>query len=149
MKYKLNNSQKTIIESILVVFILLFISIFSNITVANNSNNQYQYLNINYEFKNPKIEKIQIKNEIYDRISLPDTINIGKPNEPCLPIKGAYILIPQNTEINNIRVERKNPVFLQTQLHMQQMEIRMIRSPLRSTNRSQNERLQIHNLCSR
>ena len=33
---------------------------------------------------------------LHNHIYLEDTISTANPNEPCLPIKGAYILIPED-----------------------------------------------------
>ncbi|MFE3846079.1 C25 family cysteine peptidase [Thermoplasmatota archaeon] len=107
------NSNKIIAKSILITLSLLMISIFSNISLANTEKIQNNnYINQTYKFNTPTIEKIIIKEEIYDRISFSNTINIGEPNEPCLPVKGAYILLPKNYDINKIIVERNNAIYL-------------------------------------
>ncbi|ENO12232.1 Propeptide_C25 [Thermoplasmatales archaeon SCGC AB-539-C06] len=38
--------------------------------------------------------------------------SIADPGEPCLPVKGAYILIPKNTQVSKIDVITSEKIYL-------------------------------------
>ena len=55
-----------------------------------------------YGFDAPKIEKIKINDEIFDKVIVKGATSTGDPGEPCLPIMGANILLPTKTEVTEI-----------------------------------------------
>ena len=83
---------------LILVFIFIFVSLF---VLVNAKNGQ---IRINYNFPEPKNEKINIGNFEYDRIIVEGLENYGVPGNPVLPIKTAKILIPQDAIINKITV---------------------------------------------
>lgn len=99
------NSKKLMIRSIIIAINLLLISFSSNIIFADENNS----ILIVYSFEKPQISSVIIGQEKYDRILLKDTISTANPNNPCLPIKGAYILLPKNTKNFDITVEKNTP----------------------------------------
>ena len=78
---------------LILVFIFIFVSLF---VLVNAKNGQ---IRINYNFPEPKNEKINIGNFEYDRIIVEGLENYGVPGNPVLPIKTAKILIPQDAKI--------------------------------------------------
>jgi len=88
---------------------LLLLSFLSYATVSSENINKDSNIIITYNFDNPQIEKIIIGENSYDRVQISETISTGKPNEPCLPIKGAYILLPKNSIIDEIIIEKNDP----------------------------------------
>ncbi len=57
-----------------------------------------------YSFTEPRLETIVLNDVIYDKIIMDGTTNYGRPGEPSLPIKGAAVLLPQNTKVSDIKV---------------------------------------------
>ena len=88
-----------------IIFVLLFILIFSSFPLIqsrlNQSENQIIYT---YSFDKPNIESINIKGVIYSRVSLIDCLSAGKPGEPDIPSKGVNILLPPSSKIKDINI---------------------------------------------
>ena len=98
---KKSKMKKILATGILSIFLLSSFSVFVN--AENNVENEQ--IIISYSFEKPVIEKIEIDNIFYDRISLNNAPCFGNTGEPSLPAKGAYILIPQGKKISSITVE--------------------------------------------
>ena len=86
--------------------IFLLTTIFSVFSSAEK--NDDKNINLSYIFEKPSIKQIMIENELYDEVTLKDISCFGNPGEPYLPVKGAYILLPQNTIVDKIIVESEN-----------------------------------------
>jgi hypothetical protein len=89
--------------------IMLSLSAFAG-TESEIDNNQV--LTIAYSFDVPYVEKLSIDDNIYDKVILPGAPSIADPGEPCLPVKGAYILLPRNTQVSKIDVTSSEKVYL-------------------------------------
>jgi len=89
-------------KAVFVTIILLLISL-SPITLAVHKTN-YEQFSLTYSFNVPYVEKVAINDNIYDKVIIPGVISAGDTGEPCLPIKGAYILLPQKTQVSDIKV---------------------------------------------
>jgi hypothetical protein len=89
-------------KAVLIVASLILMSA-SSLAVAERRDNSDQIV-MNYSFEQPTIKKINIENTIYDEVVLPGVSSTGNPGEPCLPIKGSYILLPQGTTVDSITV---------------------------------------------
>jgi hypothetical protein len=76
------------------------ISVFGNSTL-DESNNEIIF---DYSFSIPNIEKVEINGEIFDRITIEGLSNTCNYQEPCLPVKPLKILLPQGTDVQDIRV---------------------------------------------
>ncbi len=106
--------MKIIKNRLKIIFLAILISLsmitLSSYAIAYNDDNteNLQTIEIRYTFNDPHIEKIIINDISYDKIIIPDLINSANPGEPCLPTKGAYILIPMNMDIKNIDVKTTN-----------------------------------------
>jgi hypothetical protein len=89
-------------KAVLIVASLILMSA-SSLAVAERRDNSNQIV-MNYSFEQPIIEKINIENTIYDEVVLPGVSSTGNPGEPCLPIKGSYILLPQGSTVDSITI---------------------------------------------
>jgi hypothetical protein len=67
-------------------------------------------IKLTYGFNKPDLSQVEIQNFIYDRINLRDGFCAGKPGEPNIPSKGAYILLPPNSKVEDIQVLAKNQI---------------------------------------
>ena len=97
-------------KAVFMVTSLLLMSV-SSLAVAGHQDNSNQII-VTYSFEQPIIEKIRIENIVYDDVVLPGVISAGNPGEPCLPIKGAYILLPQGTTVDKITVTTSERICL-------------------------------------
>jgi len=59
---------------------------------------------VEYLFDSPQMEKIKIGDVLYDRMNILGAPNSGQPNQPALPAKGAYILLPHNCNVDGISI---------------------------------------------
>jgi len=94
--------------STFLIFMLLSLSFFA-VAEFEIENNQ---LTVTYSFEIPHMEKSLIDSNVYDSVVLPGVSNAANPGEPYLPVKGAYILLPKDTEISKISVESNEIVYL-------------------------------------
>jgi len=98
-KKKSLHGCKTVFVTLILV--VLSLSAFAD-TESKIDNNQV--LTVVYSFDVPHVEKLTIDHNIYDKVILPGTPSVADPGEPCLPVKGAYILLPRNTQVGKIDV---------------------------------------------
>ena len=100
--------MKNEIKSLIIIgALLLTICISTHAQNIPQSSETIQHLTINYKFAAPMIEQRTHEGIIYDAVIIPGTEQIGNIGEPQLPMKSAYILLPQNTEIDDISVTGK------------------------------------------
>ena len=92
--------RKIITIGLISIFLMTSFSVFG-LTINNDRTIP---IIVNYSFKLPLMEKVEIKDTSYDKIVIPETVSIGNPGLPCLPVKGAYILLPRHTSVFNIEV---------------------------------------------
>ena len=96
--------MKKKILTITIIGMLILIFCISVIATSNNESMNNKEINIKYNFSKPIIDSIQVNGKTFDTIEMKDLENIGKIDEPNLPIKGAYILIPMDSEVKDITV---------------------------------------------
>jgi hypothetical protein len=63
-----------------------------------------QRLTIDYLFDRPELTQVNLGDQLYDRLTMPDCPNGGLPGQPALPATGARILLPFGTEVASVRV---------------------------------------------
>jgi len=97
---ELINMKKIMAMGVIGMFLLTSFSVF---VVAERQTCSGQ-ITLSYSFETPVIEKIEIGDDVYDRVNMSDAPCGGNPGEPRLPGKGAYILLPQGTKVNEIKV---------------------------------------------
>jgi len=101
----INNIFKSLFFSI-----ILILMAYSSLAIVDEY--RIEVLKLNYSFNDLSISSIELENSIFDRIILPDCYTAGNPGEPRIPSKGAYILLPPISKVNNIQVEVKNKLNL-------------------------------------
>jgi hypothetical protein len=69
---------------------------------------------VDYHFARPHIMQTKVDQQAYDRVVMPDCSNGGMPGDPALPQAGATILLPQGSELADVRVIAGAPVSLGT-----------------------------------
>jgi len=67
---------------------------------------------LDFSFSEPQLEKISVKDGIYDRISVDGLPNINDFREPRLPVKPLRILLPQGRSMENIEVFTSDKISL-------------------------------------
>ena len=97
-------------KAIFLTFLLILTS-FSIISSAENQKN-INIITQKYNFENPTINTIKIGEDFYDQIKIDGISNSGNIGEPYLPSKGAYILIPQNMDVDEITIKTSEKIFL-------------------------------------
>lgn len=63
-----------------------------------------EQITMTYSFQSPKIEKVSVAGDIFDRITIARTEGFGQPGQPVLPAVGSRLLLPFGTEVTNIEV---------------------------------------------
>lgn len=61
-------------------------------------------ITLDYLFETPTIATVDIGEKVYDQIKIKDAPCGGNPGEPRLPVKDAYIFIPQGKTVSDITV---------------------------------------------
>ena len=91
-------------KKILAILVISFSLLSTSSVFVGGEENEDEKISVSYSFENPKLEKISIGDIVYDKLTLEDAPCFGNPGEPCLPIKGAFILLPQESKVVNIFV---------------------------------------------
>lgn len=105
VKSMINGSKKSLMKKDISLILILAILPLSSFTVAEHETNSTQ-VTVAYSFDMPFVEKSPIgSNNMYDKVVLPGVLSTGNPGEPCLPVKGAHILLPKNTQVDTIRAD--------------------------------------------
>ncbi len=105
-------NKKPIINAKILFLIISLSTIFLSPLVFAENVNDFNAITINYSFTQPVIKKVDVGKDIYDSIIMPSAPSGGSVGEPCLPVKGAYILLPQKTRIDKISVSTDNKISL-------------------------------------
>ena len=110
----MTKNQEKSLHGCKVVFVTLTLVMLSLSALAGTESgiNNNQVLTVTYFFDVPYVEKVAINHNIYDKVILPGVPSVADPGEPCLPVKGAYILIPKNTQVSKIDVIPSEKVYL-------------------------------------
>ena len=93
------------------VAVLLILTTCSVLGVSEDKKDTNQ-LTVTYSFEQPYVNKIQINEYIYDEVTLKGVTSFGNPGEPYLPIKGAYILLPQGVTVKDITISPSKRICL-------------------------------------
>jgi hypothetical protein len=91
------------IIGILICVLLLVVSMIS--VLGNNTEDESNDdIIFDYSFSRPIIENVEIKGEIFDRVTIDGLSNTYNYQEPCLPVKPLKILLPPGKDVKDIRV---------------------------------------------
>lgn len=77
---------------------------------------------VEYTFEKPVLQPITIGENRYNRIISSDLDPAGKPGEPLVPSKGAYILLPPGSKIVNIKITHDAGKSISTNFPIEPME---------------------------
>ena len=94
--------------TVLILSAILVITSFSLSVGAEETD--VKSMKLTYEFNRPILSKVEIQDFLYDRVTLSNGFSAGKPGEPNIPSKGAYILLPPNQMVSDIQVLVKNQI---------------------------------------
>ena len=94
------------------VLFITFLLILSSSFIVEGNTDDTEILQVTYNFDNPKISTIEINSDFYDRITIQDGYTASNSGEPNIPSKGANILLPPNSKVENIEVIGKNMIKL-------------------------------------
>jgi peptidase C25-like protein/PKD domain-containing protein len=72
----------------------------------------FDEINHSYHFEEPIIKQIGIDNKIYHDIQISGLQTLENPGKPCLPVKGAYLLIPYGMKVDSISIDAKEAISL-------------------------------------
>jgi hypothetical protein len=75
---------------------------------VSNVSSDAEAITVTYTFEKPSTHPVQVEDSTYDEVTLADAPSFGDPGEPCLPMQGAYILLPQYTMVKDISVETQD-----------------------------------------
>ncbi|MFH1013056.1 MAG: C25 family cysteine peptidase [Thermoplasmatota archaeon] len=64
-----------------------------------------QSISTSYSFPEPHIVECQIEDSVFDQIIMEKLSSFSNPGEPCLPVKGAFILLPADAIITGVTIE--------------------------------------------
>jgi hypothetical protein len=99
-KYQKKSGETIIILLITAAVVLSSVSIQATTTFPQTDNTVI----MTYSFTKPVMSKIVLDHSIYDQIFIQGAPCSGNPGEPFLPTKGANLLLPPNTKVENITV---------------------------------------------
>jgi hypothetical protein len=117
---KINRNLKT--KNI--VFWIFLILILSSIPLTQGSDEQSEkQIMLTYHFENPTINEITINGDSYDRISIKDCVTASNAGQPNIPSKGAYILLPPNSKVNDIKIVTGNEQFIGEGFNIDPVEV--------------------------
>lgn len=102
----MKNLNKILISGVVILF--LFSAVATGVNSGYNIEfENYEDITLNFIFSKPKIEKIEVNNEAYDRVTINRLPNSGDLNQPCLPVKSVKVLIPYGGELDFVNVVAK------------------------------------------
>ncbi|MFO7678090.1 MAG: C25 family cysteine peptidase [Thermoplasmatota archaeon] len=103
------------IKAICLGFFLLTLSFIPLITaqsITSQAGPTSNQMILTYSFEYPTIHEITIENKTYDEVFLSDMFIVGEPGDPCLPLKGCFILLPPQSSAASITVLPGDEVYL-------------------------------------
>ncbi|RLF50312.1 MAG: hypothetical protein DRN24_06755, partial [Thermoplasmata archaeon] len=100
------------IIGIVVVFLFTTATSAFEIYQTIEKNKDIETITLDFSFSKPKLEKIKIKNKIFDRVTIDSLQNTYGLNKPSLPVKPVKILLPQGRNVKNIEVYTSNKISL-------------------------------------
>ena len=105
----MKSVNKILIIGILAMFLLATVT--PALEIKSKNLNE-EVIVLDFSFSEPRLEKISIKDGIYDRISADGLPNTNDFREPRLPVKPLRILLPQGRSMENIEVFTSDKISL-------------------------------------
>jgi len=107
-----NKNQMLIVGMVVILFLSSSIAVGqNNSTIGTNCFND---INLELSFIKPTVEKIEINDELFDRITINNLPNSNDLLKPRLPVKPVKILIPYGRELDYVDAVVKDQTFLGT-----------------------------------
>ena len=103
-EFMVKKNKKSLMGKVVCAILILTLSSLSVFAVSEREMESNQ-VTVAYSFDIPLMEKLLMGGNVYDRVALPGVSNAANPGEPWLPVKGAYILLPKDTQVDKISVE--------------------------------------------
>ena len=100
----MKNLNKFLIVGVVTLFLLSAVVAGMNNAGYNTKTESFETINLEFTFSKPKLEKIGISNEVYDRVTIKGLPNSGGLNQPRLPVKPVKILMPYGRELDSVQV---------------------------------------------
>jgi len=100
-----SSSYLRYVGAVTLVSILLVTScVGAGVSTSLQTGHTGESLTVSYTFSPPVFSSVQVDGMLYDVVTLPDAGYAAAPGEPCLPVTGAYILLPPETTVATIEV---------------------------------------------
>ncbi|MCK5261072.1 MAG: hypothetical protein KAJ44_02725 [Thermoplasmatales archaeon] len=103
----MKNLNKILISGVVILFLFSAVAAGVDNLGYNTSPENLGDITIDFAFPKPKTEKIEVNNEVYDRVTINRLPNSGDLNQPCLPVKSVKVLIPYGRELDFVNVVAK------------------------------------------
>ncbi|MCK4332991.1 MAG: hypothetical protein KAV40_05365 [Thermoplasmatales archaeon] len=102
----MKNLNKILITGVVILF--LFSAVAASMNLGYNTESEsLEDIILNFTFSKPKIEKIEVNNEICDRVTINGLPNSGELNQPRLPVKSVKLLMPYGGELDFVNIVAK------------------------------------------
>ncbi len=97
--------RKKILSTIIIFLLMISFCVSTNANIiTKNKSIEADEIKLVYDFEKPTIKKVFSNSEIFDRINIKGLENNGNQGKPNLPVKGAYILIPNGKTVEDINI---------------------------------------------
>ena len=103
---------KIVVSIVVTLFLIIPQIAMSSIMEDMEDRHEGEEVSITYTFQKPMIGTVDIAETVYDRVVLPDCSPAGKPGEPMVPSKGAYILLPPKSKVDMIHINPSEKIVL-------------------------------------
>ena len=105
----MKSVNKILIIGILAMFLLVTVT--PALEIKSKTLDE-EVIVLDFSFSEPRLDKINIRDGIYDRITVDGLPNINDFREPRLPIKPVRILLPRGRSMENIEVFTSDKISL-------------------------------------
>ncbi len=95
----INHYRKTGLCGFLTLIVFFLFLVGSTSAVAEE-------ISVTYRFERPQITDITINGAVYQQLDMPNAPDGGNIGEPALPARGAYILIPYGSKIEEVKISK-------------------------------------------
>ncbi|MBN2599442.1 MAG: hypothetical protein JXA75_02790 [Candidatus Thermoplasmatota archaeon] len=101
----MNKKHRIVGGNIKVIYLALVLwgSAFTVMSIPT-SESGFDTITMTSTFSTPVVSALTIENTLYDQVLIPGAPCSGNPGEPLLPTKGAYLLLPADTQVDSITV---------------------------------------------
>lgn len=105
-------------SSIFIIILFLIPTTYATDPTGLNDNDLVQSISTTYHFDEPKLIETQVNGTVFETVFISNLSSLSNPGEPCLPVYGAYILLPPDSIITEISCEYDNQIHMNTNHHI-------------------------------